>query len=126
MSYKIKKVAGWLAITCKHNIICSVDVPGAPQKLKMINATMFTLTLTWSPPSNTHGLAISMYIINCSASPQIQMHMNNIVRYTDTLSASFSNLQPFTSYNCCVAAISSNGNGKQACKTGKLCNISKK
>ena len=96
-------------------VLIFLDTPGAPHALRISSATSSTLDLTWSPPlvSEIHGLTISQYIINCSTGlgPQMQ----NDIKYTDTRSATFSNLHPYTFYNCCVAAVSNHGRGELAC-----------
>ena len=93
-----------------------LDIPGAPQSLKISSVTSSTLSLTWSPPlvSQIHGLTISHYTINCSTGggPQPQ---SSVIKNTDVQSATFSNLHPFTFYNCCVAAVSNHGRGRLAC-----------
>ena len=93
------------------------DIPGAPQNIAVLNTTSSTTTLTWSPPlvSETLGLTIISYTINCSLTdPNIQ---GSTVKNTDAHSATLSNLHPFTIYNCCVAVNSNHGRGKLACLT---------
>ena len=128
----LEKVSHACAINILHIILTlpfiTIVIPGAPQNLQISNhyaalnsSNMFNLTLTWSPPPmlETYGLTISMYIINCT-NLQLPLQMNSIlIRYTDALSVTFSNLCLFTSYNCCVAAISNHGRGKLACVPGR-------
>ena len=91
------------------------DIPGLPQLLKFSSATSSTLALTWFPPqvSEIHGLTITQYTINCSTG--LGAGQESIIINTDGLSATFSDLQPFTFYNCCVAAVSNHGRGKLSC-----------
>jgi hypothetical protein len=89
-------------------------VPGAPLGVQIFNITSFTISLTWSPPlaSERHGLSIFGYIINCSAD---HSSLGNSNLHTEGHNATFVDLHPFTPYNCCVAANSSNGRGRFAC-----------
>ena len=89
-------------------------VPGAPQRVQIFNITSSTISLTWSPPliSERHGLNIFDYVINCSAD---NSSLGNNNQNTDSQNATFVDLHPFTAYNCCVAANSSNGMGRLAC-----------
>ena len=91
-----------------------IDVPGAPQNIQVFNITSSTITLTWSPSlvSETLGLTIFSYKINCSTDPNIH---GSTIKNVDILGATLSNLHPFTVYNCCVAVNSNNGKGKLAC-----------
>ena len=68
--------------------------------------------LTWSPPpvSENLGLTIYSYFVTCWTDSQ-----PDIDKTTDSHSVTFSQLDPFTQYNCCVAANSNNGKGKFAC-----------
>ena len=89
-------------------------VPGAPQGVQIFNITLSTISLTWSPPlvSERHGLSIFGYIINCSAD---HSSLGYSSLDTESHNATFVDLHPFTAYNCCVAANSSNGRGRLAC-----------
>ena len=89
-------------------------VPGALQEVQVLNITSSTISLTWSPPlvSERHELNVLEYIINCSADHN---SLGNKHHYTDIQNATFVDLHPFTAYNCCVAANSSNGVGRLAC-----------
>ena len=96
--------------------ILYADIPGASQNVAVSNTTSSTITLTWSPPlvSETHGLTIFSYTINCSTDPSLQ---DSTVRVTDAHYVTLSNLYPFAIYNCCVAVNSNHGAGKVACLT---------
>ena len=82
--------------------------------VQVSSVTSSTIGLTWAPPlvSETLGLTISSYFISCSMDPQPD---SNTIKTTDSHSVTFSQLHPFTLYNCCVAANSNNGKGKLAC-----------
>ena len=97
-------------------IIILIDIPGSPHHFKISSSSSSTLTLSWSPPlvSEIHALTIFTYSINCSTEPQTHNSMH-VIKYTDSHSATFSELHPFTFYNCCVAAVSNHGRGKLAC-----------
>ena len=92
------------------------DVPGAPVNVQVSIVTSSTIGLTWSPPlvSETLGIPIYSYSIICSRDSQ---HWEDVtlMKTTDRLSAMFSQLDPFSHYNCCVAVNSENGQGKSAC-----------
>ena len=91
-----------------------IDIPGAPLNVQASSVTPSTIGLTWSPPlvSETLGLTIYSYFITCSTDSQPD---SNTIKTTDSHSATFSQLDPFTQFNCCVAANSNNGKGKFAC-----------
>lgn len=91
------------------------DVPGTPQKFEVSNVTSSTISLSWFPPfiSETLGLSIFNYIINCSTDHSLQ---NNVILQTDSLNATVLNLHAFASYNCCVAVNSTHGIGQLACQ----------
>ena len=91
-----------------------IAVSGAPQGVQIFNITSSTISLTWSPPlvSERHGLSIFGYIIYCS---EDHSSLGNSNLHTEIHNATFVNLHPFTTYNCCVAANSSNGMGRPAC-----------
>ena len=93
-------------------------VSGAPQRVRISNITLSTISLTWSPPlvSERHGLTISGYVINCSTESRSNT-VEDAVHYTDSFSATLTNLHPFTTYNCCVAANSNHGRGNLACQS---------
>ena len=100
---------------CIHNalnFILHVDILGPPQMFKILNSSSSSLTLTWSPPSvsEIYGQTISTYDVSCSTSSN-----DIIIKHTDIRLTTFFNLHPFTSYNCCVAAVGSYGRGKLAC-----------
>jgi hypothetical protein len=97
------------------NFVLSTAVPGAPQAVQIFNITSSTISLIWSPPlvSERHGLSIFGYIINCSADHSSLG--NSSLVYTEGHNATFVDLHPFTAYNCCIAANSSNGRGRLAC-----------
>lgn len=101
---------------CIHFIII-IDIPGAPQALRISSATSSILALTWSPPlvSEIHGLTITHYAVNCSTLSLGQQTQETIIINTDVQSATVSNLHPFKYYNCCVAAINNHGMGRLAC-----------
>ena len=94
-----------------------LDIPGAPQALRILIATSSTLALTWSPPlvSEIHGLTVTHYAVNCSTLSLGQQTQESVIINTDVQSATVSNLRPFTYYNCCVAAVSNHGSGRWAC-----------
>ena len=91
------------------------DIPGPPQNLQVTNVTSTTIRLTWSPPliAETLQLIIYSYNINCSTDSTLQR--SNTAKTTDILNATLSYLQPFTSYNCCLAVNSAHGRGKLSC-----------
>ena len=93
------------------------DAPGAPQNMQVSNTTSSAITLAWSPPlvSETLGLTIFSYTINCSTDPNLQSSTVRESRITDAHYTTLSNLHPFTIYNCCVAVNSNHGRGKLAC-----------
>ena len=90
------------------------DIPGVPVNVQVSSITSSSIGLSWSPPlvSETLGLIIYSYIITCSM--DAQSHSSGI-KTTDAHSTTFSQLQAFTAYNCCVAANSNNGKGQLAC-----------
>lgn len=101
-----------------HVPLCTnayTDIPGAPVNVQVSNVTSSTIGLSWSPPlvSETLGLAIYSYAITCLIGLQLDdaTHMKT----TDGYSAIFSQLLPFTQYNCCVRVNSENGPGVPAC-----------
>ena len=76
------------------------------------------MILSWDPPGQDlrNGTILS-YNINCSS--------DNHVGYSlqQTIQASFQSilmtgLNPFTVYNCCVAIVTTNGNGLYNCGSG--------
>ena len=91
------------------------DVPGAPVNVRVSSITSSTIGLTWSPPlvSETLRLAISSYATTCSRGPEWDSATH--IKTTDGRSAMFSQLAPYTQYNCCVAVNSENGPGKSTC-----------
>ena len=95
-------------------ICLHTDIPGAPVNVQVSSVTSSTVGLTWSPPlvSETFGLDIYSYVVTCTTGPQ---QHDASMKATDSHSAMFSQLQPFTQYNCCVAVNSENGRGKSAC-----------
>ena len=95
-------------------------IPGAPQKIQISNITSSTISLFWSPPlvSERHGLTIFGYIINCLTD---HSSLGNSHLHTDSHSAIFVNLHPFTAYNCCIAANSNHGRGRFACLRAVTC-----
>ena len=96
-------------------------VPGEPQSVQIASTASSIISLTWSPPlvSERQGLTIFGYIINCSAD---HSSLGNTHLHTDIHNATLVNLHPFTAYNCCVAANSSNGRGRLACLRAVTCN----
>ena len=111
----------WCILANNHNInndplliYWNPGTPGAPQNTKVLSTSLSTITLSWSPPlvSELLGLAVFNYIINCTTSLN---SLSYAVMYTESQSATLSNLLPFTPYNCCVAVSSSHGRGKPAC-----------
>ena len=57
-------------------------------------------------------------MINCSTGRDL---LENAITYSDYFNATLSNLHPFTTYNCCVAAKSNHGGGKLACQSTVTC-----
>ena len=93
------------------------DIPGAPANVQVTSITLSTIGLSWSPPlvSETLGLAIYSYTITCSLTRGFKLDDDTHMKTTDGHSAIFSQLLPFTQYNCCVAVNSENGPGVPAC-----------
>ena len=91
-----------------------IDIPGAPQNIRVTNTSSSTISLRWSTPLETYGLMIFGYAINCSTESKM---LENVIHYTDIRNATLFNLHPFTTYNCCVAADSNHGRGKLACQS---------
>ena len=105
-----------IMIVYTTNLFYYAAVSGAPQSVQISNITSSIISLTWSPPliSERHRLTISGYIINCSTESNVG---ESALHYTDSLSATLSNLHPFTTYNCCVSVNSNHGRGKLACQS---------
>ena len=91
------------------------DIPGAPQNVQVTNVTSTTITLTWSPPLIAETLELTIYSYNINCFRDYNLKRNNTAKTTDSLNATLSNLQPSTSYNCCLAVNSAHGRGKLSC-----------
>ena len=102
-------------------IFFTADIPGAPNNVQVTNVTSTSITLTWSPPliAETFELIIYSYKINCSTGSYSKR--SNTAKTTDSLNATLSNLQPSTSYNCCLAVNSAHGRGKLSCLKVPTC-----
>jgi alpha-tubulin suppressor-like RCC1 family protein len=87
-------------------------VPAAPLALSEVSHTTDSVLLSWSPPSDNGGRAISDYVVELRAQGQTWVTYNDDVSSTTT--ATVSGLMRGTSYDFRVRAVNTEGSGVES------------
>ena len=90
-----------------------------PENITFNATSSRSLALSWDPPGQDlkNGTILS-YSINCSSDDQMGFSLQQ------TITAHFrsfymTDLSPFVTYSCCIATLTTNGNGPYHCDSGK-------
>ena len=93
---------------------------GMPENITFDPTTSRTMTLSWDPPvadsRDIDGIILS-YNILCSSDDHMDFSLQQM-NIASAQSVSMTSLNPFTNYNCCIATLTSNGNGPYHCDSG--------
>ena len=89
-----------------------------PENITFNATSSRSMILSWDPPGqNLRNGIIQSYSIRCSSDDHIGFVFQRTIT-ASSRSVSMTGLNPFTSYNCCVATITTNGNGPYSCDSG--------
>ena len=89
-----------------------------PENITFNATSSRTMILSWDPPGESlRNGTILNYSIHCLSDDQTGFYL------WQTTPASFQSilmtgLNPFTIYSCCIATITTNGNGQYRCDSG--------
>ena len=86
-------------------------VPGVPSNVIFSDIQSDSFVLSWSAPNPSQCQYTDSYVVNCSS------HTDQPYHTAVESSLTVTGLLPFTSYNCCVTANNSAGEGNQTCST---------
>ena len=87
-----------------------------PQCLKIVTESPLEVTLRWTEPLNSERYAILGYTIMCSSIKFGNSIAHALNTSNKTYEGTFSQLQPFDFYNCCVSASNHEGIGQPICE----------
>ena len=94
--------------------------PGPPQSLQVIDTSSTDAILVWlHPPESQRYGPILHYFINCSTTVSGYSDRTMQTSSNSTLSAAVTGLHPYTTYSCCVSAVSAQGRGDLRCQTAQ-------
>ena len=91
---------------------------GMPENIAFDPISSRTMTLSWDPPvADLRNGTIQSYNILCSSDDHLEFSLQQI-NTASVRSVSMTSLNPFTSYRCCIATSTTNGNGPYRCEYG--------
>ena len=91
---------------------------GMPENITFNATSSRSMILSWDPPGE--GLrngTIQRYSIICSSDDHVGFYLQHTIPVSSQ-SILMTGLNPFISYNCCIATITTNGNGPYRCDAG--------
>lgn len=92
--------------------ICFIEKPGAPVKLKVVDTTKTSITLSWTKPAYDGGSAITSYAIEKREGDEEEWSVVSARGEVRTTEYVISQLQPGINYYFRVAAINYAGQGE--------------
>ena len=98
-----------LSFTCTHKQFFLILAPTAsPESFNAVSGSPTSATISWQPPAadEINGVIIQ-YIINVT----IVGSGETFLLYSTTTTLNVTNLLPFTTYRCVIAAVTSAGIG---------------
>ena len=89
-----------------------------PENITFNVTSSRSVILSWDPPGQElrNGTILS-YSIHCSSDNHVEFSFWQTIP-VPSQSVSMTGLNPFTSYNCCIASITTNGNSPCWCSSG--------
>ncbi len=97
-----------------------IAVPSAPQRVSSIAISPTVLFIFWSDPANLQEVPpSSSFSVSCSGPGYSREFQTNFTELT------VSELQPSTTYTCCVSAVNSVGRGPENCTSGQTAHAGK-
>ena len=96
--------------TCMHTAM--------PENITFNATSSRSMILSWDPPGeDLRNGTIQRYSIICSSDDHVGFYLQQTISVSSQ-SILMTGLNPFISYNCCIATITTNGNGPYRCDSG--------